>query len=155
MKKNNDLNRFIPIIIIGGAIILLFLAYSFLNKDETSKYKYGYVIQKSKYSNNEYIPILVSDEQMSRKYILDFLNTYYRDYKEAYNILDEEYRNETFGNYDKFKNYMEVHKFTYEIDSYSVYGNGKYQYYDVYDKNGNRIIFKTSGVMQYSVMFEK
>lgn len=154
MKKNNLLNSFVPIIIILIAIVVLIVIPKFLSRDDSAKYKRDYIIAKTKYSTNEYIPILVSDEQMTKKYILDYLNATHLDIRDSYYLLDKEYRNNIFGNIDKYVKYVNIHNFTYEIEKFSVYERGKYKYYDVYDINGNHFIFKTNGVMQYSVMFD-
>lgn len=154
MKKDNEFQKFVPAIIIGVAVLALVGISKLLSKDNSAKYQRAYLIEKSEYSANEYIPILVSDEQMARKYMLDYLNYVQRNIKESYYLLDEDYRNETFGNIDKYIKYMNTYNFTYELEKYSVYERSDYKYYDIYDKNGNHVIFKTQGIMQYSVIFD-
>lgn len=155
MNKENDLSKFIPVLIIVTAVAIMYYLPKLIRQKNSIEDSKNYIIEKSKYSANEYIPILVSDEQMARKYILDYLNQVHYNIRTSYYLLDNNYRNEVFGNIDKYIEYVNTYNFTYELQKYSVYNKGKYKYYDLYDKNGNHIIFKTQGVMQYSVLFDK
>lgn len=103
------------------------------------------------YEVNEYSSISISDQNMCKKYLNNYLNILSNDLNQAYNLLDEEYRNTKFGNFENFRNYINSKKYTFgEVASYSVVGN---KYY-IYDENNNQFIFSTDGVMTYKVYLD-
>ena len=93
---------------------------------------------------------------MSKIYFKDFLNALNTDMDSTYNLLEVDYRESVFENIYNYKKYIDNLELT--MGSYVVkcatYERGKYKYYDIYDNDGNRFIFKTNGVMQYKVFFD-
>ena len=107
------------------------------------------------YEINEYIPTYVSDSDMAKIYLNDYVYIMHSDIEKAYSLLDEEYRNKKFGNIDVFSNYVNSLTYTsYKMDSYYIDNVNGYKIFGVYDKNGNLFIFKTKGVMQYTVYLD-
>ena len=79
----------------------------------------------------------------------------YSDPERAYELLDEKYRMKKFGNIENFKEYINnLNYTTYKVDKYYVDDKVNYTIYGVYDKNGNLFIFKTEGVMKYTVYLD-
>lgn len=104
-----------------------------------------------KYDVNEYSSIYISDQNMCTKYLSDYLLILSENIEEAYYLLDEEYRNKKFGSLENFVSYINQKSNTFsEISRYRVLDN----IYYVYDKSNNLFIFKTKGVMQYSVYLD-
>lgn len=150
MKNNKETRN----IIIFIAIILVFTgAYIIIDK-----YLNNDVEQKEflkNYEVNEYIPTYVSDEEMARIYLNEYIYIMYSDTERAYQLLDEKYRKEKFGDIENFKNYIKTLNYsTYKVNKFYVDEKGGYKIYGVYDTNGNLFIFKTNGVMQYTVYLD-
>ena len=113
------------------------------------------IIYLKDYEVNEYIPVYVSEEDMAKIYFNDYIYKMHSDVNKAYNLLDEEYRNKKFVNIDNYKNYINsLENLNYVLDSFYVYDIGKNKVYGVYDTNGNIYIFKTRGIMQYTVYLD-
>ena len=151
LMKNRFNFKIILIIVI--AIIVLFSLYFILNKifnkDEEA---YNYL---KNYEVNEYIPTYVSDEDMAKIYLNDYIQKMYYDVETAYNLLDEEYRNKKFGSIDNYKNYINsLPNLNYKLSTYYKYEKKGYIIFGVTDQNSNVYIFKTKGVMQYSVFLD-
>ena len=94
---------------------------------------------------------------MSIKYLNDYIDNVYRDINKSYELLNIDYRNSRFGSVEKYKEYLQSINFSDEVKvyKYSTYEMLGFKYYDILDKNNNRFIFKTNGVMQYELYFEK
>lgn len=152
MDKNSPIKNGIII----GSIILVFVgAYYLLNKfsDDSFIEDVEYLVD---YEVNQYIPTYVSDEDMARIYLNDYIHTMYYDAEGAYNLLAEEYRNKKFGSLEVYKNYVSTMNFpTYNLTKYYKKETKGFIIFGVYDQNGNFFGFKTQGVMQYKVYLDE
>lgn len=141
------------IIIVLIAIIISISSYFLLKqifKNDEEVYEY-----LKNYEVNEYIPTYVSDEDMARIYLNDYIQNMYSDVERAYNLLDEEYRNKKFGSLENYKNYINSLEATsYKLSTYYKHNKDGYIIFGVTDQNSNLYIFKTNGVMQYSVFLD-
>ena len=156
MKKNNN---FISYLIVGLFIIVFILIINFskiFNKEEFELDPNYKVETIENYEVNQYIPVMINDEQMSRKYLLDYINSVYSNMDNSYNLLNLEYRNERFGSVDAYKDFINSLNINngVSVSRYATYEKGDYKYYDIYDNNDNRYIFRTNGVMQYELFFD-
>jgi len=156
MKKNNS---FISYLIVGLFIIIFILIINFskiFNKEEFEINPNYKVETIENYKVNQYIPVMINDEQMSRKYLLDYINSVYGNIDDSYNLLNLEYRNERFGSVDAYKDFINSLNINngVSVSRYATYEKGDYKYYDIYDNNDNRYIFRTNGVMQYELFFD-
>lgn len=156
MKKNNS---FISYLIVGLFIIVFILIINFskiFNKEEFELDPNYKVETIENYEVNQYIPVMINDEQMSRKYLLDYINSVYSNMDNSYNLLNLEYRNERFGSVDAYKDFINSLNINngVSVSRYATYEKGNYKYYDIYDNNDNRYIFRTNGVMQYELFFD-
>lgn len=153
VKQMSDKINFKVIIIILIATIALFSFYFLLNhffeKDEEV---YEYL---KNYKVNEYIPTYVSDEDMARIYLNDYINNMRYNVEKAYSLLDKEYRNKKFGSLENYKSYISSLQTTsYKLSTYYKNSKNGYIIFGVTDQNSNLYIFKTKGVMQYSVFLD-
>ena len=154
-KKDN-------IVIIIVAVLMLAIVIYFpkfiKNKNNRDYYDSSLdkISNKTNYQANEIIPVYVNDQQMSRIYYKDFVNSVLSDVNSTYNLIDEDYRKKRFGDIYKYKDYINSLNLSISSDvkRYATYERPGYKYYDIYDKEGNRIIFKTKGVLQYKVLFD-
>ena len=156
MKQESNFSNVIIVIIVIILILSIVYLPKIIKKDYGNVNSDKYFEEIKNYGVNEYIPTMVDDEQMSRKYLNDFKNALVNDLDASYNLLDHDYRNEIFGSVSEYKKYLSSLDLTRmtELDKWATYDKNGYKYYDLYDKNGNRFIFKTKGVMQYEVLFE-
>lgn len=147
MKNNPIKNLVIFIIIIlvfSGVYILL---NKLMNEEE--------IIYLKDYNVNEYIPTYVSDEDMAKIYLNDYIYTMYSNVEKAYNSLDTEYREKKFGNLENYKEYVNSLQYpTYKLSKYYKQEKNGYIIFGVYDSNNNLFVFKTNGVLQYTVYLD-
>lgn len=147
--KNNPIKNLILFVI----IILIFTgAYILLNRLTQEKNEIVYL---KDYGVNEYITTYVSDEDMAKIYLNDYIYNMYSNIDKAYNSLDEKYRNEKFGSLESYKNYVDSLNYsTYTLSKYYKQEKDGYIIFGVYDQNNNLFIFKTKGVLQYTVYLD-
>lgn len=150
--KFKDVLIIVLIILIVASIIYL---PKILNKNK-SDFDYQKIEVKEIYKANEIIPLYVNDEQMAKIYLRDYINNLINDMNGSYDLLDKNYRDERFGNINDYKSFIDSLKISYDsqVKRFAVYTSSIYKFYDVYDQDNNRFIFKTNGVMQYNVYFD-
>lgn len=108
------------------------------------------------YDVNEYTNINISDEDMARIYLNDYISRTVNDISGSYYLLDEEYRNLRFGNVESYMEYINSLNHSYHnVVSYYKKEVGEYTIYGVTDEDGNFFAFKTKGVMQYVVYLDE
>lgn len=149
--KDSSIKRVILVVVLLSVFTGAYLLINYLTKDDSLEYE-EYL---KNYEVNEYIATYVTDEDMARRYLNDYIHNMYFDIEYAYSLLDEEYRNAKFGSLDSYKNYVYSLTYsTYQMDRYYKTSKDGYLIFGVYDKNGNLFIFKTKGVMQYTVYLD-
>lgn len=149
MENKNDIKFFI---IISVVIIAFVFGLIYINNYKKGKDEYENYLRD--YKVNEYIPANISDETMAKTYLADFTNLMLNDIRKAYNMLDEKYRSEKFGNFNSFETYVNNLSSSFILSKYYKYNKDGYLIFGVYDNNDNLYIFKTKGVMQYSVYLD-
>lgn len=141
--------------IIIAIIILVFVGAYFIISKLTEDNSLGYEEFLKNYEVNEYIASYVSDEDMAKIYLNDYIHNMFYDVEKAYNLLDEEYKTKKFGSLDNFKSYVDGLEYsTYVLSRYYKKDTDGYIIFGVYDKNGNFFAFKTKGVLQYTVFLD-
>lgn len=154
LKKNKFLILF-AIILIGVTIYLLY----FFKKEEEYEFLNGEDITLKHYEENEYIPVNITYDQMARIYLQDYVYKLIYNREDAYNTLDSKYRNAKFPTFDEFNQYvdtiMSVKLREMKVEKFAITEKSDFKYYDVYDSADNLFIFKETGVMQYTVFFDR
>lgn len=149
------MNKNIKYGIIIAAIILIFVGAYFIISKLTEDNSLDYEEFLKNYEVNEYIASYVSDEDMARIYLNDYVYNMFSDIEKAYNLLDEEYRINKFGSLEAFKYYVDSLDYpTYVLSRYYKKDIDGYIIFGVYDRNGNFFAFKTKGVLQYTVYLD-
>lgn len=148
--NNNSVKNIVIIVIIllifSGTYVLL---KNFTNKKETQD------IYLKNYKVNEYINTYITDEEMARIYLNDYIRNMKYDIDKAYDLLDDEYRQEKFGTIENYKKYVNNLKYTsYTLTRYYKQERNDTIIFGVYDNHDNLFIFKTNGVMQYKVYLD-
>lgn len=122
----------------------------------------------------------LGEEDLVEKYFLDYIENAVNFPEEAYNNLDEEYRNKKFGNLENFRKYVknnpdieDIYK-TYntnredyvnymeyitaikniKLEKYSKSSQDGYTRYICQDTYNNYYIFKVTELMQYSLILD-
>lgn len=150
MNNNNIKNIVITIAIILGFVVI-YLLIRMVTTDNSLQYD-EYL---KNYKVNEYISTYISDEDMARIYLNDYIHTMYSDIEKSYNSLDKEYREKKFGSLDIYRNYVNSLNYsTYTMARYYKKESKGYTIFGVYDTNNNFYAFKTKGVMQYTVFLD-
>lgn len=148
--KDNNIKYVIIIAIIILVFTLIFLLLRTLTSDKTRE---NFL---KDYDVNEYITTYISDEDMAKIYLNDYIYIMFSDIERAYNLLNEDYRNKRFGNIDNFSNYVKSLNYgSFSLSKYYVRDENGYRYFGVYDDNNNYFIFETDGVMQYTVYLDE
>ena len=108
MINESSFKKYFPFLIIVVVILGVVYLPGILkkNKYDLSNTSYRKNIVKDKYNVNEYISVYVDDEQMSKKYLKDFLNNVFNDFDASYNLLNKEFREYKFGGLTKYREYM-------------------------------------------------
>ena len=146
-------NKNIKSVIIVIVLISLFtIAYLVLSRIKGEEQYESYL---KNYKVNEYIPTYISDESMARIYLNDFINTMFSDPEKSYYLLDKDYREKKFGSISNYYSYIDSQREkSFTLEKYYKKSLKSYLLFGVYDNNGNIFIFKTKGVMQYSVYLD-
>ena len=107
------------------------------------------------YKDNEYIPVYISDNDMAKIYLNDFISTAITDPQVSYSLLDDEYRNLKYPTYQSYyENYILGLDLNVTMSKFYKESDAGYLYFGVYDNKENLYIFKTKGVMQYKVYLD-
>ena len=150
MKDNKEIRN----VIIFGVILLVFVGIYLLLDKYLTKEEVDQEFLKN-YEVNEYIPTYISDEDLTKIYLNEYVHIMYSDVERAYELLDTEYKEKKFGSLEVFKEYVNSLTYSnYKLDRFYVDTDGKYTIYGAFDTNGNIFIFKTNGVMQYTVYLD-
>lgn len=151
MRDKPIVKNLIVFVIILVSFVLLYIILNKITNKKTGQY----LEYLKNYEVNEYIPMYVSDEDMAKIYLNEYTYLMYSNKQRAYELLDEEYKLKKFGSVANYENYIDSLTYSfYKLDRYYVKNKGEYTIYGVYDTNGNLFIFKTKGVMQYSVYLD-
>ena len=156
IKKNK-------LVIVLVFVLALFIFYYFFREYRASKEIYtesyldgkDYIMIPKTYGVNEYSPVNITEAQMAKIYLNDYIKKMYTDMESAYNLLDEDYKVKKFVDFSGYVNYVNsLPQQKYEVDRYYVDTHEDYRLYWVYDKNDNLFVFKAYGVMQYTVYLD-
>lgn len=98
-----------------------------------------------------------SQQNMAQKYISDYKNTVLANTRNAYMLLDEEYRNKRFGSIEEYEKYVLDNKDNIRkisLDKYQVIEKDGYKEYICIDTNNKYYIFKVTAVMEYTLLLD-
>ncbi len=107
---------------------------------------------------NAYQYIEISDEEMVRRYVKDFVQKAKNNPNLAYEFLDDEYKQKKFGNIENFKKYIENNIEKIENGTLTHYGTNKAnENMEYYYRDNNKYYFtiKEKSVMNYSILLDE
>lgn len=153
IKKNKIL--LLPIILFVAVIVFYNVREYLASKEIYNPTYNNYQMNPKKYGVNEYSTLNISEEQMANIYFNRFRNQLFDNLNEAYNSINEEYRNKKFGSYDRFVEYANSINYSKLVmDKYAVTNCDDSKCYYIYDKNNNLYLFKIKTVMEYEIYLE-
>lgn len=109
---------------------------------------------------NEYNKIKVSkltEAEVVRAYLKDYINKAKNNPEKAYEVLQEEYRNKKFGTIEEYQKYIMYNKEKLEdtiIKKYGISSNNGKKIYTCLDNYGNQYEFETTAAMKYTVKLD-
>ena len=153
--KNNKKIIIVCLSLIFIVILIVVLSNYNFGEDKNIEEDYGI---KEHYEINEINYLYISTEDVIRKYFNDYKNILINNKEEAYNLLNKDYREKRFNNYNNFLSYLDknVTEYTYSlaIDKYSVSSVSGKKIYNVVANNKNQFIFKENSIMNYEVYLD-
>ncbi len=160
----SKLKKWILLIAIFICIITIILIMVILNKGnnepnsifrQDTKKEHIDTIQYLEF--NEIPSTYISDVQMCNIYLLDYKNNALYHTQEAYNSLNEEYREKRFGNFNTYEKYVQEHIddiLQIKLDKYQIIKYDNYIQYICIDQFGNYYIFNETAIMRYTVLLD-
>lgn len=144
LKKKDIIIIILVFSFLTALSILIFFAFFKKSENTASIVKNNYNTFESSY---------VTNDMQAYNYLSAYYNLLYWDIDKAYELLDN---SSDYNNKDDFKNYISTLNISSSvIKKFRYYEKGGYDYYDIYDVNNNKFIFKINGVMNYTVIIKK
>lgn len=141
--------------------------YSIFLEDYIEKYKYSENINKENIKinkdvlvaneYNKYMEVDASETYIISQYFSEYRMKMINDSQKAYELLDTEYKQEKFGSYENFINYVKNNMKNISYASIEKYQINKYsdiKEYICIDQNGKYYIFLEKGVGDYKVVLD-
>lgn len=151
-------NKLVLVLLLTFAIVLVaFLTYRFINNQQKFvQNDEEYIMAPKKYGVNEYSLVNIDDEQMSNIYLNDYRNMLINNRSEAYNILNDEYKNLKYPTIESFNQYVDSLDFSSLVmERYGVHKCNSGTCYYIYDRDGNEYVFRAFSVMEYEVYLDE
>lgn len=118
---------------------------------------YTAVGKNTKNENNIFSIINIDDKTMANTYLVNYKAEMLYNLENAYNLLDEEYKEKRFLNFSDYKQYVENNVEKIKKANLTKYFVKKYNDYTLYtciDQYNNYYIFIETSVMEYTVMLD-
>ena len=112
-------------------------------------------VEKNQY--NSFRTEQISDEEMAKKYFNNYKHLLLKNNSDAYELLNENYKQVRFNNYSKFNKYINDNKqklSKIKITKYSIKTDNNYKEYICKDQYNNIYIFEEKAIMNYSVILD-
>ncbi len=121
-------------------------------KQNSNTAKYEKSIQQNEYNQLQKISTF-SDYTICIKYLTDYKKQIQKDYMQAYELLDSEYKQKRFKTIENYKEYIDQMD-NIVLDKYQVNINEGYTEYICIDKNENYYIFKATNPLEYTLILD-
>lgn len=127
------------------------------SKQDTSTMKTLNIERIEKNIDNTFQYKNINQEQIAEEYYNDYIKKMKYDVQSAFDLLDSDYKSIRFGDISKFKKYItDVININTNrmMSSYSIVKYNSHTEYICQDNMGNNFIFKSTGVMKYTVILD-
>ena len=151
MRKldSDKISIIICIIIVIGAIIFSVI-YNKKEQEDNTIDNYQYL---HNYEVNEVTYTYVTEQDMAKKYLADFVNLTINDKEAAYAKIDNYYKSQKLQTYTDFenalKNIYSTKFLSAKVVSYTVVDKTNYKLFYIIDGDNNTFIFKEKSIMNY------
>lgn len=116
-----------------------------------------YYEPKERYEYNEFEIQNVTVETLIDRYFIPYKNNALYNVEAGYELLDEEYRTNRFGNLNEFDSYIELtaeELYNAKIQEYTINKCDTYTQYICKDQYENEYVFTAYGIAKYTVMLD-
>ena len=106
---------------------------------------------------NKYDTIVKEDEEIISDYFNQYKNSLIYDKKEAYELLDKDYREKRFKDFENFENYVNKNiknLYLATLDKYQVKNKNDYIQYICVDTEGRYYIFNQYSIAEFRLMLD-
>lgn len=155
LKKNK-----LYVIVVSSLVILGIICYILnqASKDKNITYvESGENISfLKKYEVNQFVPVYMTDEQMTTIYYNDYIQKMLYNREEAYNLLDKSFKKRYYPTFSDYNEYVEslLNKSPeFYLNTVTLDKNKKKTYYAL-DSNNYLYTFNVTAVMVYTVRFD-
>lgn len=127
------------------------------SKSNTASMKTLNIEKIEKNDNNSFQYKNISQEENANIYFKDYLKKINNNSKEAYDLLDNEYKEKRFKSLESFNTYVNVINnvpYSRRLVKYKISKKDNYTEYICQDNFGNNFIFKVTSVMKYTVVLD-
>lgn len=141
--------------------------YSIFLDDYIEKYSYSKDMSKQninidlneieKNSFNSNVEVNTTETNIISQYFVDYKGKMINDTKVAYDLLNEEYKQKKYGNYEEFEKYVQNNKqkiMNSSIDKYQIIESDGIKKYICIDKEGKYYIFIEKDIIHYEVILD-
>ena len=155
MRKldSDKISIIICVIIVIGAIIFSVI-YNKKEQEDNTIDNYQYL---HNYEVNEVTYTYVTEQDMAKKYLADFVNLT-NDKEAAYAKIDDYYKSQKLQTYTDFenalKNIYSTKFLSAKVVSYTVVDKTNYKLFYIIDGDNNTFIFKEKSIMNYTVYLD-
>lgn len=107
--------------------------------------------------DNIYDDITITNEEIVKKYYLEFIKNALYKPQNAYNMLEDEYKISKFGNFEKFFKYIDINREKLNnatLVKYIVDQNDNYTQYTIVDNYENTYLIKEYSAMNFKVSLD-
>ena len=135
--------------------VMPFLEKKYNNLDEIESALINTDIEENE--NNKYSYNRIKDNELSKKYFTYYKNLILNNPQKAYEILDDEYKEKKFNNFNEFNNYIKLNNDKYlkmDLKKYAKYEYEDFTQYVCVDNNGDYYIFNEIATMQFKVLLD-
>lgn len=145
------LNNKRTIIICLIMLVLSLIIFFTFNKETTPRHDYEFP-EIERYEINEIVYLYTPEEYVAKKYLAEYINLIDFNPQKAYELLDDEMKENKFTSYASFKYYVDNLNKSIKVKEYGykLENNKKNMY--VIDMLGNTFIFREKSLMDYTVL---
>lgn len=139
--------------------------YTYVIKENGNKYSEDVLNEISNFDiseieerdNNIYDDITITNEDIVKKYYLEFIKNALYKPQNAYDMLEDKYRESKFGSFEKFSEYIDLNReklIDASLMKYAVDQNDNYTQYTVFNNYNNIYLIKEYSVMNFKVSLD-
>lgn len=160
--KRNSLKVIIVLVIILIILVIVTLLV-FLKKNTNDSNMQNEIDQENtveeeeitRYEANQYYRMQISAVDSAKSYLSSYCNTALTNPKEAYNLLDAQYKEKRFHNqYDQYQDYINKIKsrlLDTKLEGYSIIQRDEYKEFRLTDNYGTNYLVREYAVMDYTI----